>query len=173
MVESGKNRQLNKQKRWCSSTLIQQLAPSVETSKPHSLICSNKVNRIPEMFDESTASVRPPTGFAIITINNPKKLGEPWITKGQHQQQSLGLILSIVTVGAYGGPRPNPTNPNPPGGWHSSCPPFWKWCGFCVFFASGVYTYGCMSLPIDVYSRYSEKIGKSIPKNHILQSKKA
>ena len=45
-------------------------------------------------------------GFAIITWNNPKKLEKPWITKGPTTPwQSLGLISSMVTVGAYGGPR--------------------------------------------------------------------
>ena len=36
--------------------------------------------------------------------NNPKKLEKAWITKGLETWQSLGLILSMVTVGAYGGP---------------------------------------------------------------------
>ena len=40
------------------------------------------------------------TGFAIITWNNPKKLEKPWITKGFFTWQSLGLIFSMVTVGA-------------------------------------------------------------------------
>ena len=41
----------------------------------------------------------------VITSNNPKNLEKSWITKGLETWQSLGLILSMVTVGAYGGPR--------------------------------------------------------------------
>ena len=45
------------------------------------------------------------TGFAIITWNNPKKLDKPEKSQRDNTWQSLGLILSMVTVGTYGGPR--------------------------------------------------------------------
>ena len=49
----------------------------------------------------------PVSGFAISSLEfQPKKIGlKPWITKGLATWHFLGLILSMVTVGAYGGPR--------------------------------------------------------------------
>ena len=46
------------------------------------------------------------TGFAIITWNNPKKIGETLHHQGTNATcQSLGARFSHVTVGSYGGPR--------------------------------------------------------------------